>query len=466
MKAVHAHPKSYRRSPPHRLAGLVEELRSVLRLGLAHGATPRIGMLAYFPTPEHQMSYRLSAVLVLLAFGGWLADSATAQQSVGPPAVGVVRAERQQITQTDEFVGRVQAVGRVTVVARVTAFLEKRLFVEGSEVKKGDLLYQLEQPPFQAQADAAKANVGQLEAQHRNAQVTLTRAQELLRTNAGPQSNLDTALANERALAAQIDGAQAQLKIAEINLGYTEIHAPIDGKISSTGVTEGNVVSPTSGTLATLISQDPMYVIFPISQRAALDLRNRYANKGGFSAVVLKLRLPDGRFYQYEGRPDYVSPTVAENTDTITFRGVVPNPVFPGMQAGQPGARELTDGEFVTVIVEGVQPIAVLAIPRAAVLSDQQGEYVYVVDAQNKAQIRRILLGQSTPSTAVVANGLSEGELVISEGLQRVRPGQEVSPGPASPIPAIPPTVGQGGASGSNSPNARGIAPAAASGAK
>jgi membrane fusion protein, multidrug efflux system len=415
---------------------------------------------------EHRMTYRVSAVLVLLALGGWLADSAAAQQPAGPPAIGVVRAERQQITQTDEFVGRVQAVGRVTVVARVTAFLEKRLFVEGSEVKKGDLLYQLEQAPFQAQVDAAKANVDQLDAQHRNAQISLARAKDLLEKAAGPQSNYDSALAAERALAAQIEGAKAQIKTAEINLGYTEIRAPIDGKISSTGVTEGNVVSPTSGTLATLVSQDPMYVIFPISQRAALDLRNRYANKGGLSAVVLKLRLPDGRLYQHEGKPDYVSPTVAENTDTITLRGVVPNPVFAGMQVGQPGARELTDGEFVTVIVEGVQPIAVLAIPRAAVLSDQQGEYVYVVDAQNKAQIRRILLGQSTPSTAVVTNGLSEGELVISEGLQRVRPGQEISAGPASPTPAIPPAVGQGGASGSNLPNARGSAPAASSGAK
>jgi membrane fusion protein (multidrug efflux system) len=410
------------------------------------------------------MTYRLWAVLVLLAFGGWFADSATAQQPAGPPAVGVVRAERQQITQTDEFVGRAQALGRVTVVARVTAFLEKRLFVEGSEVKKGDLLYQLEQPPFQAQVDAAKANVDQLDAQHRNAQISLARAKDLLEKSAGPQSNYDSALAAERSLAAQIEGASAQLKTAEINLGYTEIRAPIDGKISSTGVTEGNVVSPTSGTLATLVSQDPIYVIFPISQRAALDLRNRYANKGGFSAVVLKLRLPDGRIYQQEGRPDYVSPTVAENTDTITLRGVVPNPVFPGMQAGQPGARELTDGEFVTVIVEGVQPIPVLAIPRAAVLSDQQGEYVYVVDAQNKAQIRRIQLGQSTPSTAVVTSGLSEGELVISEGLQRVRPGQEVSAGPASPTPAIPPSVGEGGASSADSPGTTGNAPAGTSG--
>jgi membrane fusion protein, multidrug efflux system len=412
------------------------------------------------------MAYRLSAALVLMAFGGWLADSAAAQQPAGPPAVGVVRAERQQITQTDEFVGRVQAVGRVSLVARVTAFLEKRPFVEGAEVKKDDLLYQLEQPPFQAQVDAAKANVDQLDAQHKNAQIALTRAQELLERSAGTQATADAALATERAFAAQIEGAKAQLKTAEINLGYTEIRAPIDGKISSTGVTEGNVVSATTGTLATLVSQDPMYVIFPVSQRAELDLRNRYAGKGGFNAVVLKLRLPDGRIYQQDGRADYVSPTVAENTDTITIRGVFPNPVLVSGQPQQPTVRELTDGEFVTVLVEGVQPITVLAIPRAAVLSDQQGDYVYVVDAQKRAQIRRIQLGQSTPSTAVITNGLSEGELVISEGLQRVRPGQEVSAGPATPTPPMPPSASQGGASSANSPSQTGKGTDASSGAK
>src|SRR5262245_37271540 len=412
------------------------------------------------------MAHRLSAVLILLAFGGWLADSASAQQPAGPPAVGVVRAERQQITQTDEFVGRVQAVGRVTLVARITAFLEKRMFIEGSEVKKDDLLYQLEQPPFQAQVDAAKANVDQLDAQHRNAQIALTRAQELLEKSAGPQATVDAALATERALAAQIEGAKAQLKTAEINLGYTEIRAPIDGKISSSDVTEGNVVSPTTGTLATLVSQDPMYVIFPVSQRAVLELRNRYAGKGGFNAVVLKLRLPDGRIYQQDGQANYVSPTVTENTDTVNLRGVFPNPVLVSMQPGQPTVRELTDGEFVTVIVEGVQPITVLAIPRAAVLSDQQGDYVYVIDAQNRAQIRRIQLGQSTPATAVITSGLSEGELVISEGLQRVRAGQEVSAGPASPPPAIPPSANQGGASTANSPSQTGTGTDARSGAK
>src|SRR5215472_4397745 len=366
----------------------------------------------------------------------------------GPPAVGVVRAERQQITQTDEFIGRIQSIGRVALVARVNAYLEKRLFVEGAEVKKGDLLYQLEQPPFQAQVDADKASVAQLEAQHTYATQQLARSQYLMKTPAGQQQTVDQDTSNERSLAAQVASAKAQLEIAEINLGYTEIRAPIDGKISATDVTEGNVVSPTSGTLANLVSQDPMYVLYPVSVRAGLDLRNRYDAKGGFNAVVLKLRLPDGRIYGETGKLDYVSPTVATNTDTVAVRAVIPNPLFTNVPPNSPAPRELFDGEFVTVMVEGVEPITVLAIPRAAVLSDQQGDYVYVVDGQNKAQRRSIQLGQSTPSTAVVSNGLKEGELVISEGLQRVRPDQVVSPAPATPPPPIAPQTAEDSATG------------------
>jgi len=390
-------------------------------------------------------------LVLLLLILSVLPVSAGAQPApAGPPAVGVVRAERQQITQTDEFIGRIQAVGRVALVARVSAYLEKRAFVEGAEVKQGDLLYQLEQPPFQAQVDADKANVEQLEAQHTYAERQLERAQYLLKTPAGQQQNVDQTLSNERSLAAQVASAKAQLEEAEINLGYTEIRAPIDGKISATEVTEGNVVSPTTGTLANLVSQDPMYVLYPVSVRAGLDLRNRYDAKGGFNAVVLKLRLPDGRIYEQNGKVDYVSPTVATNTDTVTVRGVIPNPLLPGEPPGAAAPRELFDGEFVTVMIEGVEPITVLAIPRAAVLSDQQGDYVYVVDAQNKAQRRSIQLGQSTPSTAVVSNGLKEGELVISEGLQRVRPGEVVSPGPATPPPPIAPQTVQDSATGSS----------------
>ena len=393
-------------------------------------------------------------------------SEANAQAAPGtPPAVGVVRAERQQITETQEFIGRIQAINRVVLVARVTGFLEKRLFVEGSEVKRGDLLYLLEHPPFQAQVDAAKATIEQLRAQHRNAELALNRAQELLKTQAGPQTTVDSALSAERSLAAQIDGAQAQLKTAEINLGYTEIHAPIDGRISSTAVTEGNVVSPGSGTLATLVSQDPMYVIFTVSSRTRLDLRARYANKGGYAAVVLKLRLPDGRIFEPDGKLDYISPTVTETTDTLVFRGVIANPESPAAK-GQIGVRELVDGEFVTVLAEGVQPVTVLGVPRAAVLSDQEGDYVYVVDAQSKAQVRRIQLGQSTPSTAVITGGLTEGELVISEGVQRARSGDAVSAGPATTAPSIAPGARPSPVSGTRPPDPATKSSVAAPGAK
>jgi membrane fusion protein, multidrug efflux system len=164
-------------------------------------------------------------------------------------------------------------------------------------------------------------------------------------------------------------------------------------------------------------------------------LRERYGPKGGLEAVVIKLRLPDGRMYGQAGKLNFVDNTIAQNTDTITLRGVIPNPVLHDASVNTGGAlRELTDNEFVTVLLEGVQPVEVLAIPRAAVLSDQQGDYVFTVGPDNKAEQHRIQLGQSTPTVASVISGLNLGDKVIVEGLQRVRPGQVVSPGPASAL--------------------------------
>jgi membrane fusion protein (multidrug efflux system) len=154
------------------------------------------------------------------------------------------------------------------------------------------------------------------------------------------------------------------------------------------------------------------------------------------------------------GTLDYVDPTVAANTDTVTFRARVPNPLHPGTKPGDPANRDLVDGEFVTVLLEGVEPVLALGIPRAAVLTDQQGNYVYVVGPGNHAEQRRIQLGQSTPGMAIVLSGLAEGESVIVDGLQRVRPGAPVNPAPAAPGPAgtptgtAPPTSASGKASG------------------
>jgi membrane fusion protein (multidrug efflux system) len=351
----------------------------------------------------------------------------------GPPAVGVVEAVKRPITETSEFLGRIEAVNRVNVVARVTAFLEQRLFQEGVELKKGDELYRLERGPFEADLAAKRAQVAQLQATLENARLTTQRARTLLGGPAGQQSTYDAALANERSLEAQVQGAQAQVQLSQINLDYTDIRSPIDGKIGRTSVTEGNVVTPASGVLTTIVSQDPMYVIFPVSVRQGLELRDRYAPLGGINAVVIRLRRTNGRLYDQTGKVDFVDNTIAQGTDTFTLRGVIPNSKVQNASSSAGPLRELTDGEFVTVMLEGVQPVEVVAIPRAAVLSDQQGDYVFTVGPDNKAEQRRIQLGQSTPTTASVISGLAVGEKVIVEGLQRVRPGQPVSPGPASP---------------------------------
>jgi membrane fusion protein (multidrug efflux system) len=385
------------------------------------------------------ISHRLLALLAVIV---WYAN-AQAQMPAGPPAVGVVRATRQAVTETSEFIGRVQATDRVSLTARVTAFLEQRLFTEGTEVKEGDLLYRLERPPFEAAVAQQEAAVADATARVANATIQLNRVQSLLNTPAGQRSAVDDAIANQRSQAAQMASAQAQLRIAQINLAYTEIHAPLGGKISRTNISTGNVVSPGSGPLATIVSQDPMYVVFPIAVRTDIDLEKRYAEQGGLSAAVIRLRLPDGTVYGQTGKIDYVEPSVQATTDTILLRGSIANPPLKPIEAGKPVDRTLIDGEFVTVMVEGVEPVEALAVPRAAVLSDQQGDYVYVVDSQNRVEQRRVQLGQSTPSTAVIMAGLNDGEMVVLEGIQRIRPGIQVTPGPAAPAPAAPKPVGQ-----------------------
>jgi membrane fusion protein (multidrug efflux system) len=352
----------------------------------------------------------------------------------GPPAVGVVEATKRPVTETNEYLGRIEAPNRVSIVARVTAFLEQRLFTEGAEVKKGDELYKLERGPFEADLASKQAQVAQLQATLENAKLTTGRAKALLGGPAGQQSTYDAAISSQRSLEAQVQAAQAQVQSSEINLDYTDIRAPIDGKIGRTAVTEGNVVSSGSGVLTTVVSQDPMYVTFPVSLREALSVRDRYAPRGGFDAVVIRIRLPDGRLYGQTGKLNFVDNTIAQNTDTILLRGVIANPPSPNLPSSNGTVRELTDAEFVNVLLEGAQPVEVLAIPRSAVLSDQQGDYVFTVGADNKAQQRRVQLGQSTSTVAAVISGISLGDKVIVEGLQRVRPGQAVAPGPASPL--------------------------------
>ncbi len=364
----------------------------------------------------------------------------------GPPTVGVVVAQKRPVIESSEFTGRIQAAQRVDVVARVTAFIAERLFTEGGEVAEGDLLFRLDRGTFEAEVAAREAAVAQTTALLRNAIITLNRARALIGSGAGKASSVDDAAAQQASLTAQVQATQAQLQAARINLDYTEIRAPIAGKVGRAALSAGNVVTPASGPLVAIVSQDPMFVTFPVSVRTVLELRNRYADRGGFAAVRIRLRLPDGRMYGLTGTLDYADPSVAANTDSLTLRATIPNPVRAGAKPGEPGNRDLLDGAFVTVFVEGVQPVQALAVPRVAVLSDQQGNFVYVVDAEKKVQPRRVVVGQSTPALAVIASGLAEGDSVVVDGIQRIRPGAVVNPVPFAP-PGGPPAASPAAAS-------------------
>ena len=380
---------------------------------------------------------RLLRSMVAACLAALLSHPADAQG--GPPSVGVVKTERKPITESVEFIGRIESPQRVAVVARVTAYLEKVDFQDGAEVKKGDMLYELERPPFQADLDAKKAVADQFEAQLTNAQLSESRARSLLQSNAGAQATVDSATASEKALSAQLLGAKASVEQSQINLDYTRIASPIDGKLGRTKITPGNVVSGSSGTLVTIVSQDPMYVTFPVAVRTLLGLREKYAGRGGFDAVTIKVRLPDGRLYGPAGKLNFIDNSVQATTDTIVLRGTIPNPPLD-IPTATGNIRELSDNEFVTVLLEGVKPVTVLAIPRAAVLLDQQGSYVYVVGKDNRAERRTVKLANSTPTVAAVTEGLSEGELVVVEGLQRVRNNQPVLPqlSAAQPTGSVP----------------------------
>ena len=358
---------------------------------------------------------------------------ATAQTApAAPPAVGVVKVERRPMIESDTFNGRIEPVLSVNIVARITAFVEQKPFVDGSEVKSGDVLYTLEKPPFQAAVDLQKAAVAQAEAQLENGNTELWRKQQLLQKSAGTQEAVDNAQATQRVAAAQLKSAQAQLETAQINLNYTEIRSPIDGRISASLVSPGNAVSPTSGMMATIVSQDPMYVVFPVPTRRAIELREQYGDKGGFDAVKVRIRLSDGRVYSETGRLDFVNNAIAQDTDTLPFRAVLANPILKSQTAGGVRLRELVAEEFVTVLLESVDPRQVIAVPRSAILSDQQGTYVYVVDDNNIARQRRVRLGHSTPEMAGIVDGLKEGERVVVEGIQRARPNSAVAPAAAT----------------------------------
>jgi membrane fusion protein (multidrug efflux system) len=363
--------------------------------------------------------WRACAAAVLALNVAAAAPAAAQQAQPAAVPVGTVYAERQPISDIRDFVGRVEATGRVDIRARVQGYLEQVLFKEGDIVKQGDQLYQIEKGLFQAAVEAAKGALERSKAAKTLTAIQLQRAQDLLEKNAGTAVARDQALAADQQAQGQILADQANLDTANINLGYTDIASPIAGKVSKTNVTAGNVVGPDSGILTLIVSQDPMYISFPVSQRELLQaqLNGRLTDLAG---IKIKIRFADGSTYKHEGTVNFIDVSVDRATDTVLARATMPNP---------DGA--LIDGQLVSVAVEAGAAKDKVVVPQAALIADQQGVYVFAVE-DGKAVVKRIKTGGESGVNIVVDDGLKGGEQIIVEGLQSIRPGQAVVAAPVA----------------------------------
>jgi len=337
-----------------------------------------------------------------------------------PVPVGTVKAERKAISKGWEFVGRVEAINHVDIRARVKGYLEAVLFKEGDLIKEGDPLYRIEKGLFEAAVGQAEGALQKSNAEYELAVKQRQRQEELFSKQVTAEQTLDQARAVEGREKGNVTTDQANLKAAQINLSYTDVSAPIAGKIGRTALTKGNIIGPESGVLTTIVSQDPMYVTFPVSQRDFLQAQES-GRRGNLDLKDIKVRLrySDGSMYDQVGQFNFVDVSVDRSTDTLLMRATIANP-----KAG------LTDGQIMHVMVEGGTPEEKVMIPQAALISDQEGIYVFVVE-DGKAVVKRVKPGGESGADVVVDVGLSGGEQIIVEGLESVRSGMPVR---ATPI--------------------------------
>ncbi len=372
------------------------------------------------------------ALACLLAGCGESQKQATAP----PPKVTVAHPINRTIVDQDEYVGRFVPVDVVEVRARVSGYLDRIHFSDGQIVKRGDLLFTIDKRPFQNTLDQARANLETAKSNVVFTQSDLARGQQLVRERTISEQIYEQRAQAFRNAQASVAANEAMVRQAELDLEYTELRAPITGRIGDRRVTQGNLVTGGAGgnttLLATIVSIDPIRFEFTFDEGALLRyqrLASGSSEVGGLGGTAVRLKLLDETDFSHAGRMDFVDNVIDRATGTIRGRAQLSN--ADGL---------FTPGMFARVQVPASAPYQALMIPDAAIGSEQARKFVYVIDQDNVARLRYVTLGQLVDDLRVIKDGLSAGDRVVVNGLMRVRQGQKVTPDeqPSSPQASVP----------------------------
>jgi RND family efflux transporter MFP subunit len=331
------------------------------------------------------------------------------------PQVWVQEITEKPITQRREYVGRVEAIESVDLVARVSGYLESIDFVEGRRIAAGEKMFTIEQARFLAEIESRKGMVSQIEANIVEAEKYLRRLKSA-RKESVPEKDIEAAQRDVDYFGAQLVSAKAALDLAEIDLDYTTVLAPMSGRVTKKHYSVGDYVGPNSGTIATIVQFDPIRVVCSMSEVEYLDLMEQ---TGSSPQKIFRpaLKLPNGSTYSEKGTWDFADTAIDSSTGTISLRSRYPNP-----------KELLIPGGYVTVVLSSVRDEILPLVPQSAVMEGQEGSYVYVVGEDDVAQKRTIRKRSVRGKDWIVENGIRAGETVIVEGIQKVRDGQAVKP--------------------------------------
>lgn len=362
----------------------------------------------------------IAAVVAGAAYWGYgMYQSSTKRgaMQMGAPAVSVIEVTRQNVHPEVSFVAKIEAMDKVGLRARVTGFLQERLFNEGDMVKEGQPLFVIEKVNFEASVREAEANYEQAQAQATNAKAQYDRTQKLFKTKDVSEARLDETKAAHMSAIAAVSQMKARLDLAKQDLDYTEITAPMSGKIGESTFSVGELIGPDSGVLAEIVKIDPIDAVFSVSENEMLSLQYQFRDRSNGNAIV-KFYTSDGREYPYEGRFSFIDNALDEAMNTLKLKASFPNP-----------NGKLISGQYGRVVLTSPTTISDIVIPMKAVQRDMLGAFVYVVGPENIIEKRAIKTGTELPNfEVVVREGLNPGEKIVVEGFQKILPNIAVTP--------------------------------------